>query len=57
MTMKFNSPQYLEKFAPNAIAHIMGVKIPYPLAQDDGCVGLTNTLCPLDEGEYIEYTY
>nr|XP_015835460.1 PREDICTED: uncharacterized protein LOC107397926 isoform X2 [Tribolium castaneum] len=25
--------------------------------QDDGCVGVTNTPCPLAENEYIEYTY
>ncbi|RZC40355.1 E1 DerP2 DerF2 domain containing protein [Asbolus verrucosus] len=57
MTMKFKSPRYLEKFAPSAIAHAMGLNVPYPLGQDDGCVGVMNTPCPLAEGEYIEYTY
>ncbi|XP_044266259.1 uncharacterized protein LOC123012423 [Tribolium madens] len=57
MTMKFRAPRYLEHFAPNALASVMGVNVTYPLGQDDGCVGVTNTPCPLAENEYIEYTY
>lgn len=49
--------RYLEHFAPNALAFVMGLNVTYPLGQDDGCVGVTNTPCPLAEGEYVEYTY
>ncbi|KYB27613.1 NPC intracellular cholesterol transporter 2 homolog a [Tribolium castaneum] len=57
MTMKFRSPRYLENFRPMALAIALGVNVTYPLGQDDGCVGVTNTPCPLAENEYIEYTY
>ncbi|XP_063914683.1 NPC intracellular cholesterol transporter 2 homolog a-like [Zophobas morio] len=57
MTMKFRSPRYMENFAPNAVALAMGIKVDYPLDQDDACDGVTNTPCPLAENEYIEYTY
>ncbi|EFA04656.1 hypothetical protein TcasGA2_TC014068 [Tribolium castaneum] len=57
MTMKFRAPRYLEHFAPQALAMVMGLNVTYPLGQDDGCDGVTNTPCPLAENEYVEYTY
>jgi Niemann-Pick C2 protein len=55
--LNFFLARYLEHFRPNALALAMGINISYPLQQDDGCVGVTNTPCPLANGEYIEYTY
>ena len=49
--------RYLENIAPAAVASVQGLNIPYPLGQPDACVGITNTPCPLAEGEYVEYTY
>ncbi|KYB27614.1 uncharacterized protein LOC663453 [Tribolium castaneum] len=57
MIMKFKSPRKLEHFAPNAVASLMGINVTYPLDQDDACVGITNTKCPIEEGEQVEYTY
>lgn len=47
----------MENFAPQALALVEGLQVSYPLGQDDGCKGVTNTPCPLAENEFIEYTY
>ncbi|XP_063914566.1 uncharacterized protein LOC135131003 [Zophobas morio] len=57
MNLKFIAPRYLENIAPAAVATVAGLNVSYPLQQPDACVGITNTPCPLAEGEYVEYTY
>lgn len=47
----------MEHFRPKGHAKVMGIEMDYPLGQDDGCVGVTNTPCPIAEGEYVEYSY
>lgn len=35
----------------------MGIDVSYPLNQDDACDGITNTKCPVEKNQEIEYTY
>ncbi|XP_076271732.1 NPC intracellular cholesterol transporter 2-like [Rhynchophorus ferrugineus] len=53
--LEFDSPRYLEHFKPDIIATYAGIKLDYPLGQDDGCDGLLNTQCPIVENEPIKY--
>ncbi|XP_044266260.1 NPC intracellular cholesterol transporter 2 homolog a isoform X1 [Tribolium madens] len=57
MTLKFKSPRKLVNIAPNALANVMGINVTYPLGQDNACDGITNTKCPIEKGQQVEYTY
>ncbi|KAJ8925070.1 hypothetical protein NQ315_001241 [Exocentrus adspersus] len=55
--MRFKSPRYLEKIKLQVIAKALGVTLDYPLFQDDACVGISNTYCPIVKHETVEYSY
>lgn len=49
---------YIDDFSPKAKATIAGITVNYPLTtQKDGCSYLENTRCPLEQEEYVSYTF
>ncbi|KAJ8957536.1 hypothetical protein NQ318_020575 [Aromia moschata] len=57
MDIVFQAPKYLDSIKPNIVATAAGISLDYPLFQDDACVGITNTYCPIVENETVEYSY
>uniref|UniRef100_V5I9K2 MD-2-related lipid-recognition domain-containing protein n=2 Tax=Anoplophora glabripennis TaxID=217634 RepID=V5I9K2_ANOGL len=57
LTVSFTAPTYLEHIKPKIIATAIGVELEYPLGEDDACVGILNTNCPVSAGELVEYAH
>ncbi|XP_035448445.2 NPC intracellular cholesterol transporter 2-like [Spodoptera frugiperda] len=53
----FRAPRPIQSMTTVATVHIMGLGIPYGLGEAaDTCNYLTNSHCPLDKGEVVQYT-
>ncbi|CAH2093534.1 unnamed protein product [Euphydryas editha] len=53
----FRAPRNIRSMSTRATANVFGININYPLADAaDTCRFLTNTYCPLLNGEIVQYT-